>query len=230
MPGYVSFTDGVLPHDSVDQWDVAFEAIRDGKLSAGDFIGLGINVVSNNKPPSSLSVRLFRVWAAVHSGCQSGRFSGRFREQTGYSGPCRALSGSSINRPGRGPERPGLGPAEQERGRPEVPQNHIRFSYYKCAGYYMGLWVSGCFVVHPDNCSVQVRYVCQLAQYASGFLACLLTCLVAASIVVLLADVCTNHGMACAFLCVLNACFLYVSIAITCLIAETIQLTEQTVR
>ena len=116
-----------------------------------------------------ISARLFRVWAAVHSGCQSGRFSGRFREQTGYSGPCRALSGSSINRPGRGPERPGLGPAEQERGRPEVPQNHIRFSYYKCAGYYMGLWVSGCFVVHPDNCSVQVRYVCQLAQYASGF-------------------------------------------------------------
>ena len=191
-------------------------------------IGLSIGIFSLHH--HLLSVRLFRVWAAVHSGCQSGRFSGRFREQTGYSGPCRALSGSSINRPGRGPERPGLGPAEQERGRPEVPQNHIRFSYYKCAGYYMGLWVSGCFVVHPDNCSVQVRYVCQLAQYASGFLACLLTCLVAASIVVLLADVCTNHGMACAFLCVLNACFLYVSIAITCLIAETIQLTEQTVR
>ena len=43
MPGYVSFTDGALPHDSIDKWDVAFEAIRDGKLSAGDFIGLGIN-------------------------------------------------------------------------------------------------------------------------------------------------------------------------------------------
>ena len=51
MPGYVSFTDGALPHDSIDKWDVAFEAIRDGKLSAGDFIGLGINV-RNNKPPS----------------------------------------------------------------------------------------------------------------------------------------------------------------------------------
>ena len=92
-----------------------------------------------------VSVRLFRVWAAVHSGCQSGRFSGRFREQTGYSGPCRALSGSSINRPGRGPERPGLGPAEQERGRPEVPQNQIW--YHGIISAPDTTWASGCLGV-----------------------------------------------------------------------------------
>ena len=63
-----------------------------------------------------------------------------------------------------------------------------------------------------------------LAQYASGFLACLLTCFMVASITVLLADVCTDYDTACTILCALDACFLYVSITITCLIAETIQI------
>ena len=63
-----------------------------------------------------------------------------------------------------------------------------------------------------------------LAQYASGFLACLLTCFIVASVTVLLADVCTDYDIGCAILCALDACFLYVSITITCLIADTIQL------
>ena len=66
-----------------------------------------------------------------------------------------------------------------------------------------------------------------LAQYASGFLACLLTCFIVASVTVLLADVCTGYDTVCTFLCALDACFLYVSITITCLIAEMIQLTQR---
>ena len=86
-----------------------------------------------------------------------------------------------------------------------------------------------------QNGAVQAAHVCTmlflhvarngavLAQYASGFLACLLTCFIVASITVLLADVCTDYDVACTVLCALDACFLYVSITITCLIAETIQ-------
>ena len=52
MPAaYVNYIDSAMPRDPVDRWEVAFEAISDGNLSAGDFIGLGINV-RNNKPPS----------------------------------------------------------------------------------------------------------------------------------------------------------------------------------
>ena len=48
MPqAFVNYIASAMPSATVDKWDVAYNFIRDGKLTAGDFIGIGIQVTAS---------------------------------------------------------------------------------------------------------------------------------------------------------------------------------------